>query len=381
MEEDACVSNNIVETIIRRDQTDPETYVWDEWLFYENLYSFSKVYADFLSVSKTDAKTFDYVCSLGKSGFPLAAKLAYDLDKPLIISSLSEFIFQNRTFVLGLPPDLDIKGKTLFCVDSHTRTGGTIDLFERLIKTKMPGRVKYSVIFDCREGKASHHHEVRSLYRWKAVESSLLRVVPPARIKDPSFWMKEDRYWLTYVSLDSWVLGCPPEGAIPAPILALEESEAITLTEKGQVEPLRLFLQPDVWKGFTKRVLELVGDNRADTVVALSVAAIPLAFILSALLHESSPDKRVRFLFLMNEPPEYYAKRLEDSQGVLLCDDAVLTGGLLYAVHSLLLKGEKEKTKNIITIFDSAQFPEEGRKYLKVVLSDSPGKYIAALSK
>jgi hypothetical protein len=219
------------------------------------------------------------------------------------------------------------------------------------------------------------------LYGWKAVKDSLLKVVRPDRVKDPTFWMKDDRYWLTYVSPNEWASECSAAGRIPAPTLALEEGEAITLTKQGQVQPLWLFLKPHIWKRFTNNVLGLMGDNRADTVVALSVAAIPLAFTLSFLLHESAPERGVRFLFLMNELPEYYAQRLENREGVVLCDDAVLTGGLLYAVHSLLLKGKKEKTKNVITIFDSVQFPEEGRRYLKFVLSDSPEKYIAAFSK
>jgi adenine/guanine phosphoribosyltransferase-like PRPP-binding protein len=80
----------------------------------------------------------------------------------------------------------------------------------------------------------------------------------------------------------------------------------------------------------------------------------------------------------MNEPISYYKNNLSDRNSLLLCDDIMLTGGLLHAVRKLLVKDDS-KIKSLVTIIDSKQFIN--RKYLHSFLANTNASFITGISK
>ena len=357
----------IVENIIRKDDNLDE-YIWDEWSLYKDVNFFLKIYKEYHLKFNERAKEFDYICSVGKSGFPLAAKFAFDIKKPLIISSLSEYIYDGRTFVLGIPPDVDIKNKKIFCVDSHVRTGGSIELADKLLKSRYTKEVCFSVLFDCRDSQSLKPH-INSLYKWKEIERSLLELgVSSDRILDDEFWMKEDKYWLMSVDPEKWELPFDTTFQKPAKLIVTMENQCNHFTKNGTIEPLQLYMEPDAFHLFIEKCITEIKDAEIDVFVAASVTAIPMAIVLLTELNRSGSQ----FLFIMNEPVEYYKSILSKAKAIALCDDVMLTGGLLYAIANLLI-GEnfKDKIKFIITICDLEQYPQSGRKYINYLINQA----------
>ena len=118
---------------------------------------------------------------------------------------------------------------------------------------------------------------------------------------------------------------------------------------------------------FIEKCITEIKEAGIDIIVAASVTAIPIAFILSTELNNLNGQ----FLFIMNEPIEYYKNILFKTKAIALCDDILLTGGLLYAIAELLIGKDyyKNKIKFIITICDLEQFPEPGRKYIRYLIN------------
>lgn len=356
--------DEIINKIIRVDG-DLDDFIWDEWYLYKDVNSFLTIYEEFYSSFNKIVKEFDYICSIGKSGFPLAAKFAFDVKKPLIISSLSEYIYDGRTFVLGIPPDVDVKNKKIFCIDSHVRTGGSIELANTLLQNRYSKEVSFFVLFDCR---ASHNVErpINSLYKWKEIEPSLINSgVQATRILDDEFWMKEDKYWLMDVASEEWELS---ENVIPqksAKEIVIMQEKFSQFQHNDKIEPLKLYMEPDAFHLFIEKCIEEIKDSGVDFFIAASVSAIPMAFVLSSQLKRAG----IQFLFIMNEPKKYYSNELKEAKGIALCDDVLSTGGLLYAIANLLIDDAKNKVKFVITICDLNQFPEIGRKYIHYLIN------------
>ncbi|MCK9418235.1 MAG: phosphoribosyltransferase [Nitrospirae bacterium] len=376
---------SLLNTVIRKDYSNGEK-IWDEWFFYENVFSFIDVYEKFYDKYYKLTDKFDYICSLGKSGYPLAAKLAFDSKKPLLISSMSEFIYEDRTFILGLPPEsanFSVKGKKIFCVDSHTRTGGTIRLANNLITNRQVKHIEYAVLFDCIEDekhKKSYLKSIKSLYDWETLHKPLNQMVDKSRMLNDDFWMKEDKYWLTYIKTENLKdnVQTLPEINVTT-ILTPEESKKFITAD--YINPLDLYLDPKLYSTFINRLLDQLINVDIDTFVALSVASIPIAFNLAIEQQKRFKTKKVKFIFLMNEPLQYYREKMADATGILLCDDVIVSGGLLYAVANLLIgENNNKKVKIIATFFHSLQFPSAGRWYLSSVINQTKAKYIAGIS-
>jgi len=240
----------IIENIVRKDET-LDKYIWDEWCLYKDINNFLKVYEQYYSMFFEKVKEFDYICSVGKSGFPLAAKFAFDVKKPLIISSLSEYIYDGRTYVLGIPPDIDLNNKKIFCIDSHIRTGGSIELADKLLKSRLTKEVDYFVLFDCRDDLKNSKLHINSLYKWNEIEPPLLELVTRERISEDEFWMKEDKYWLMNVDPEKWEL---PSGDVTQKSFKqtiIMKDEYRKFIKDGKIEPLKLYMEPDdlSWSG------------------------------------------------------------------------------------------------------------------------------------
>jgi adenine/guanine phosphoribosyltransferase-like PRPP-binding protein len=374
----------LLNKIVRKDYYSDDL-IWDEWFFYEDAKSVLDIYSYFYEVIKKTTHKFDYVCSLGKSGFPLASKLAFDVRKPLLISSMSEFIYEDRTFILGLPPEssnIEIENKLLLAVDSHTHTGGTIRLADNLIKTRNIKDIEYAVIYNCidSEEKKLENKSIHALYAWENIREALTHIVGKKRIKENDFWMKEDKYWLTYVSTEAWKTDVLSDSEASAKAL-LSDEDGHHFIKSGYITPLNLYLNPSLFHKLIENTLKELEDQDIDTFVALSVSSIPLAFILALEQQKRKSDKNIKFYFLMNEPDEYYRAKLNASQGILICDDIMISGGLLYAATKLLLeKSNSHKLKVILTLFDCKQFPSRGRRYLNSVIASTRAKYLAGLS-
>lgn len=362
-----------IKNIVRKDKS-LDKYIWDEWCLYKDIKNFLKVYEKFYLKFCETAKKYDYICSVGKSGFPLAAKFSFDIKKPLIISSLSEYIYEGRTFVLGVPPDVDIKNKKVFCIDSHTRTGGSIELADKLLKSRNIKDVDYFVLFDCRDFQNRKLH-INSLYKWNEIEPQLLEFVPANRISDDEFWMKEDKYWLMSVNPQKWDL---PSNDIPpksSKQIVLMEEKYSQFMKDGKIEPLQLYMDPDAFHLFIEKCMTEIKGAGIDTIIAASVTAIPIAFVLSTELNSCSNQ----FIFIMNESIDYYNNILSKTKAIALCDDVMLSGGLLYAIAKLLI-GENyyDKIKFLITIFNLTQFPESGRKYIRYLIAKASPVFLTA---
>jgi adenine/guanine phosphoribosyltransferase-like PRPP-binding protein len=372
--------------IIRKDDIS-EKDIWDEWKIYEDINYFSKVYKLFKNRFSEALSASNYICSLGKSGLPLAAKLAFDTGKPLIIFSVSEFVKEERTFIMGIPNDkIDLSGANIFCADSHLRTGGTVSLADSILKSYHIDKIKYAVMFDTSEKPdVTEGIDVYSLMRWPDIIDYLQ--ISEDRIAEDDFWMKDDKYWITYAENDDkWDLnnGDKKDDKATSPeIILLENEEKCLLDDNFEyAKPLDLYSNVNIFEVFIDRTIKKLNNviNTIDTVVAMSVSAIPMAFVLANKITElnSSNNHKVKFIFLMNEPISYYKKIFSDCNSLLLCDDIMLTGGLLHAVRKLLVDDDK-KIKSLVTIIDSKQFPK--RTYLHSFLANTKASFITGISK
>jgi adenine/guanine phosphoribosyltransferase-like PRPP-binding protein len=383
---DQAILRELRKYVIRQDDISGDD-IWDEWKFYEDINYFSKVYKYFKNHFSEALSTSNYICSLGKSGLPLAAKLAFDTGKPLIIFSVSEFIKEERTFIMGIPNDkIDLSGANIFCADSHLRTGGTVRLADSILKSYHIDKIKYAVMFDTSEKPdVTKGIDVYSLMQWSDINKYL--AISEERIAKDDFWMKDDKYWITYAESDNkWELNNGDEqyDKVTEPeIILLEDEEKYLLDDNIEyAKPLDLYYHVKLFKVFIDRTIKKLNNiiNTIDTVVAMSVSAIPMAFVLANKISElnSSNNHEVKFIFLMNEPISYYKNNLSDRNSLLLCDDIMLTGGLLHAVRKLLVKDDS-KIKSLVTIIDSKQFIN--RKYLHSFLANTNASFITGISK
>ncbi|MBF0344885.1 MAG: phosphoribosyltransferase [Nitrospirae bacterium] len=364
-----------------------DKFIWDEWFFYEDVASFLDVYNQFCEEFSQRAIEYDYICSLSKPGYPLSSILAYDLDIPLIINSFSELVYKESSYIFGIPPEIEIpiKDKSIFCVDLHTRTGGTIVLAKNIIDLRHAKKIDFAVIFNCYNGKSKDINNIKCLFEWKVIEKELNAIVKDAqRINETEFWMIHDEYWLTSDRFNELNIDKYPNEAIRPEIL-LPANTVEQLIKNELIRPTESYLKTNIFKALVEETIKNLQkrgvDKEIDTVVALSTAAIPLAFNIATEISKSLPGNNVKFIFLMNESLEDYKAKFEASQGILLCEDTVLSGGLMYSFFKLLIgTNTKDKIKAIVTIFDCKQFPKKGRKYLRAILSETGAAYLAGLS-
>jgi orotate phosphoribosyltransferase len=365
-----------VENILIRDDANSGEPIWDEWLLYEDIKKFTRFYNDFVNKFRDTLNDFDYICSLGKSGFPLASKLAIDLRKPLIVSSMAEFIYENKTYLLGVGTDDDLTNKKIACIDSHCRTGGSIKQFQNLINLKKINCAVNFVLFDCSESERGKDLKIQSLFKWKDLSKSIQGKISPERLNDTHFWMKDDQYWLTSLSPEMIELNTFPDKCNSSfEELFLEQKTKNLFCTDGFIKPLDLYKHIDIFESFIQKIIiRIINQNiSVDTFVAGSVAAIPIAFNLACTLKKNYPEKDIKFVFLMNESYQYYQAKLKGREGIMLCDDTIFSGGLLYAIYKVLLdNGSHGNLKGIITFFNSLAFPKEGKRYINTILSENP---------
>jgi adenine/guanine phosphoribosyltransferase-like PRPP-binding protein len=337
---------------------DDKTY-WDEW----NFYSENKCLID---AATELAKQFPVnetfvLCSLSKSGLPLATVLSLILRKPLLIFALGEFFSPEGLPFINVVGGSEYKYQPWYFIDSHIHSGQTALLAESGIKFEYAATVKRCyVIADCREKTASNFPlEVIPLLDNKTSLSKLKDIVinkygkSESLLSENAFWMYHDHYWLT--SLPDEIGNIETNTISTQTINIPSEVRSIVLKE-DDVQPYRLYLNPDIFYSYVKLITEKFKD--IDIVIAGSVGGIPLAAAMCYLF--SVQGLTTRFLFLGNHSTEYYVNKLRGVKKAIIVDDVVSIGSLIAIIYNKLLKPNKIELSGIACIAKT-KFPSKGK--------------------
>ena len=101
-----------------------------------------------------------------------------------------------------------------------------------------------------------------------------------------------------------------------------------------------------------------------DTVVTASLGGIPMAIGLLHLLNQKN-NKGLKFVFMGNGKPEKYQNIFSNSKNVLIVDDMISSGSLVFAIYKTFFENTN-KLKAIATFFLKNDYLQS--KYLKDML-------------
>lgn len=350
-------------------------YYWKEWNFYANYPLFEKAAALLLDNISSHTRATDCVISLSKSGFPLAAWLALKLGKPLFLFSIGELFHPNGTSVIGIYPEGEIPYRRPLIVDSHVNTGGTYRLLSKVCCDAFDEKI-FAVLIDVRNSNAFQIEDpVFSLYSRRDIWPALLELegVDEKRLETTEFWMREEDYWLSEIE------DIPLEGE-RGDRISFEQIGDAVLTRKVKdglavsfldtwesVAPLKLYQDPPLFVQVLDLLQKRLNRLDIDTIVACSLSAVPLAIALCVRSGDVGTEIR-RFIFLGNGTKRFYECLFDGCRNVLLCDDMVASGGLLYRIYDEFIRDERS-LMGVVAIFNQNESLD--RKYLAALPIDA----------
>ena len=349
---------------------------WKEWNFYARYELFEDLGEALFGRVSRHLDDIDCVISLSKSGFPLGSWFALRARKPLFLFSIGELFHPNGASVIGLYPEGKIAFRRALVVDSHVNTGMTYRLFTKVCATLFDKRA-FAVLIDVRNGDSFEIEDpVIQVYGRGEVWGELLKIkgVDRVLLGSDDFWMREEEYWLSGVPH----LNLAPRGKKGISFENIGTNElrkslqetlfGVYLGKWNTVSPLRLYQKPDLFEAVLNDVVDRIGDQKVDATVASSLGAVPLAIGLCIKMKQRG--KRIRrFIFLGNGSLRFYGTLFEECKHVLICDDMVASGGLLYRIYEEFIKREARKLVGVVTIFDQDEFPR--RDYLERLPADA----------
>lgn len=355
---------------------------WKEWNLYSRYSLFEAQAESLLESASSYLDDIDCIVSLSKSGFPLGSWFALKTEKPLFLFSIGELFHPNGVSVIGLYPEGDIPFKRALVVDSHVNTGMTYRLFTKVCANLFDKRV-FAVLVDVRNADSFKIEDsVVQLYNRERVWPALLEIdgVDEPLLGSTDFWMRDEEYWLSGVSRIS--LETEGKSAISFEHIRNDELKKRLqdclfvkyLNKWNTVSPLKLYQDPALFRAVLDEVEKRL-DIQVDTVVASSLGAVPLAIGLCLKMKQKQKEKGDRrFIFFGNGSKRFYDSLFEGSRNILLCDDMVASGGLLYRIYKEFIRNTR-KLVGVVTIFEQREFL--GNKYLTGLPEDA--KYLAFL--
>ncbi|NTW68578.1 MAG: hypothetical protein HGB23_01860 [Chlorobiaceae bacterium] len=328
------------------------TWMWDEWNFF---FYFDDI-CDFFKSHEDDFKSIvdqsDVICSLGKSGMVFATYLSVITRKPLVVFSVGEFIHQGA-YVIGFTKSEDqiVKGKKLLVVDSHIRSGNTIKMMGNYIAHNDVEDVKWLTIMDCRSAKKReemHKYDIRSICDFfPDIRNQVIKVTDDEfLLEDESFWMKKEEYWL---GRDSIKLKFSNQDSSDKEIAEKQEKINyfdITLFDKSSNKyfiPLHCIKNSEYFGRMIGYFYDTLTQDEIDVdkkylILPLTLGALPIAVSLAYSFYHSGCA--VRFLFPLFRTEKYFRKKLDEvaDYTVIIIDDVITTGGLIYAFYDKYLR-------------------------------------------
>lgn len=339
--------------------------VWDEWTFYSNFDLLKKASSniiDSLEKKNITKRHIDYIVGLSKSGLPLAAYIAAELEIPLVPFSIGEFFSPDGDIIIGLPDyDNNFCRKNILVLDSHIRSAETYKLFKKMISSFQINIVQFGVIADCREQQCNIENFTAFIAR-EDVNTFLEKNIIVR--DDPFFWKHSREHWLIPAdnNIDSCTLN---ENLIPT----RERIEIIDKNLKSDLEqyliyernkepifdPLKFYLDPELVNRSIDNIVGKFTNVKIDTVVACSVIAIPLAMMLCRAFSKTNKNK-LKFIFLGNGDEQYFEDKFSSSNKIIFCDDVLATGGLAYNAFKRYIEPKNTSLEAIIVMLSQLSF-------------------------
>lgn len=321
--------------------------VWDEWTFYSNFIDF---HDKTLELKKKIDKIIyepDYIVGLSKSGLPLASLLSYYYKKPLIPFSIGELFSPDGSTTIGIPnydDNIDLSDKNILVCDSHVKSGETLRLFSKITDGYYFNSVHFAAIANC-DFEHSIDQNIISLYSCEDIES-FLKTSEVLNYSDPFFWKHSRSHWLIPPDPDITKINISNKEEMKVSILDQTLSEQaktdlIIEDENGNkgFSPLLVYLKSEIYENFVKEIVKNFDFSNIDTIVACSLASIPLAVRLCVEI-KSSPNKT--FIYMGNGDKGYYEDKFKNSKKIIFCDDVISSGALQYRAHKTFIKNGME---------------------------------------
>lgn len=331
-------------------------WMWDEWNFFfyfNDVCDFFKNKKDFFENILNQA---DVVCSLGKSGMVFAAYLSILARKPLIVFSVGEFIHQGG-YVIGFTKEEDqfINGKRILVVDSHVRSGNTIKMMNNYIKSSDVSGVQWLTIMDCRETEKRNEfseYNIKSICDLYPNNYSHIKEIigDEGLMRNDDFWMKREVYWLgrDHIKLDVKKLTTDDLKELEDKILYFDIKRYMPTSNKYFI-PLEIIKNYDLFDEITNRFFVALNQSSLRKggqylLVPLTIGALPIAVSLAYRFYSSG--SAVRLLYPLFRTEKYFDERLDEVNNytVILIDDVITTGGIIYAFYDKYIH---DKFKNV----------------------------------
>jgi orotate phosphoribosyltransferase len=368
---------------------DPD-YLWDEW----GLYAHYNDFVGLIGGRKSECSSvvegygngaelgYDIICSVGKSGLIFASYLAIKYKKPLIVYSVGEFIDQGA-YVIGYGEYEKemIKGKRILMIDSHVRTGNTIGVINGLFLDKVS--MGWLVLLDCREDydkMRSGGVNIKSIFAFddKFREKLEADGVERSKLYDADFWMKKEMYWLGRNGL---MISSESDGGFVA-----EKSNEICILPMNKhlyrdtksFCPLKVYTDvnefEDVANAFLNNIIGCCNEKKV-LLITMTLGAVPLGVACANKFYENE-KKDVGILFPLYRSEKYYKDLIDEyADGtIILMDDVITTGGMLYEFYKRYLKGQVRRVvlASMLKVFMQKEEEEEKKfsSYFYRLVSD-----------
>jgi orotate phosphoribosyltransferase len=329
---------------------DPK-WMWDEW----NVFFDFDDFCVFLDSNNHKIKGLvdraDVICSLGKSGIVFAAYLSIISKKPLVVFSVGEFI-NKGAYVIGFTKSEDqfLKDKRILVVDSHVRSGNTIRMMKNYLDYNNILDASWLTVIDCRKDEVVREMDA---FEVKAIcdlltdnrEKFVGLIGDESLLDDERFWMMKEAYWLGRETnkLDAAIKKIDEVEQIKKSIVYFNVDEYVDL-EDGYFVPLSLFRDHKSFLGIVDYFYEKVfcGDSCVSKKVLflpLTLGAVPVAVAMAYKCLQLGYS--VKILYPLFRSEDYFKKKLLDVAGykVIMIDDVVTTGGLIYSFYDKYIRG------------------------------------------